>query len=84
MNYFDETYHPPRTPPGTLVGSETTISEALSIHLIDYASEDLVQKHLGNVDEYLPYLRNETVSWIRFQGQVQANVIIKWVNCSAA
>jgi len=46
MDYFDKTYHPPGTAPGTLINSEET-SEKLFIHLVDDTNEAYHEKALA-------------------------------------
>ena len=74
MDYFDKTYHPPGTAPGTLTGNEDALEE-LSIHLIDYTDKAYQEKELATPDECQPYLDNQSVTWIHLQGNAQANTL---------
>lgn len=74
MEYFDKTYHPPGTAPGTLTSGEE-ISENLSIHLIDYTDKTYEEKELASPDECQLYLDNASVTWIHLQGNAQANTL---------
>ena len=73
MTNFEKIYHPPRTAPGTLVSHHGAIHEELNIHLIDYRTEGFVETDLSMAQECLPYLENESVTWIHLQGPIHAD-----------
>jgi magnesium transporter len=75
MTYFDKTYHPPGTAPGTLVSHEGAGLEELKIRLIDYTATDFTEKELADADECQPYLDSSGVTWIHLQGLLQAETI---------
>jgi len=75
MDYFDKTYHPPGTSPGTLVGHEDASDEKLTIRLIDYSDSNFLEKELVSIEECQSYLDKESVTWIHLQGLVQADTI---------
>jgi len=75
MAYFDKTYHPPGTPPGTLTEHEDTSANKPTIRLIDYTSSEFVDIQLTNADECRPYLEKESVTWIHLQGKTQAGTM---------
>jgi len=75
MDYFDKTYHPPGTPPGTLTQDENPSTEEFKIRLIDFTSSHFTEKELATPDECLPYLDSESVTWIHLQGPIQVNDI---------
>lgn len=72
MAYFGKNYHPPGTPPGTLVEHEASDTTALSIRLIDYIGSQYVERQLTNAKECRPYLDQDSITWIHLQGKTQA------------
>lgn len=75
MNYFDKTYHPPGTPPGSLVESDDAGPETFTIRLIDYTETDFIEEELSSSKDIQPYLENESVTWVHIQGKVQSDAI---------
>ena len=75
MTYFEKTYHPPGTAPGTLVSHEGAELEAINIHLIDYSESNYIEKELATADECQPFLSKDSVTWIHMQGPIQADTI---------
>ena len=75
MAYFEKTYHPPGTSPGTLVSHEGAGLEAVSIRLIDYTESNFIEKELASAEECQPYLDRDSVTWIHLQGPIQADTI---------
>ena len=75
MEYFDKTYHPLGTPPGTLVANEDVMPEELKITLVNYTTDNYVETELSDIDECRSYLNAESTTWIHFQGQVLAKTI---------
>ena len=75
MQYFDKTYHPPGTAPGTLVDHDNASLENATIHLIDYTSNDFIEKQLNNAEECQSFLDQESVTWIHLQGPMQVDTI---------
>ena len=75
MEYFDKTYHPPGTAPGTLVGSEETGRGDATIHLIDFTESEFIEAQLASTDECQPYLEKDTITWIHLQGPIQASTL---------
>lgn len=74
MGYFDKTYHPPGTAPGTLSDCAQGV-ESLSIHLMDYNEQVFQEQELATPDECQPYLDGESVTWIHLQGEVNAETL---------
>lgn len=68
MTYFTKRYHPPGTPPGTLVEVAETEKRPLQIQLFDYDDQQLTEKTLQSPAECLPYLKHPTVSWVHISG----------------
>ncbi|MDH5612618.1 MAG: magnesium/cobalt transporter CorA [Gammaproteobacteria bacterium] len=77
MEYFDKTYHPPGTSPGTLIDSGKVAVGDFSIHLIDYTDSDFIEKELATTDECRPYLAKDSITWVHLQGSIHARTIEK-------
>ena len=75
MDYFDKTFHPPGTSPGTLVSNKDAAAESYNIHLIDFNSIDLVEIESATVEDCQKRLEKENVTWIHVQGLIQAETI---------
>ena len=75
MDYFDKTFHPPGTSPGTLVSDENATSESYKIHLIDYNGNELVEIESATTDDCHLYLQKENVTWIHVEGSLQAETL---------
>jgi magnesium transporter len=75
MAYFEKTYHPPGTAPGTLVSHKGADLAAADIRLIDYTDSEFIEKELATADECQPYLDRKSVTWIHMQGPMQADTI---------
>ena len=75
MAYFEKTYHPPGTSPGTLVSHEGADLTEVNIRLIDYTDKDFIEIELASAEECQPYLNRESVTWIHMQGPIQADTI---------
>ena len=73
MQYFDKTYHPPGTAPGTLTASAET--GEFTIRLIDYSAIDYLEKELSTAEECQAYLDKESVTWIHLQGSMQPEIL---------
>lgn len=68
MPYFTKRYHPPGTPPGTLVIHEKAQPTPLSILLVDYTESEYLEKRLATPEECRVYLERDTITWIHIQG----------------
>lgn len=75
MDYFSKSYHPPGTPPGTLVAVEGGAEAPLSIRLIDYTAAELREQELANAGECQPYLQGPSNTWIHIQGYAEPAVL---------
>ena len=75
MEYFGKTYHPPGTPPGTLVGREEIAAGVFTISLIDYTDTEFTDKELVTAEECRPFLDKESVTWIHLQGNTSADTL---------
>jgi len=75
MAYFEKTYHPPGTAPGTLVSHEGADQAAVNIRLIDYTDSEFIEKELTTANDCQPYLDRKSVTWIHMQGPLHADTI---------
>jgi len=75
MTYFDKTYHPPGTPPGTLISNENIQAAALEIKLIDYSSNTIDEHQISSIQDCKPYLHTDTVTWVHLQGGIDSETI---------
>ena len=75
MEYFDKTYHPPGTPPGTLVGRKDIEQGILTIRLIDYTSSEFIDQELSSAEECRSYLDKDSVTWIHLQGEMSTDTM---------
>jgi magnesium transporter len=73
MAYFTKRYHPPGTPPGTLVAD--TQPEQIVIQLIDYTEQEYTELECDNPRDCQPYLDRDSVTWVHIQGLVHANTL---------
>ena len=72
MPYFTKDYHPPGTPPGTLVSWEDETAP-VTFHLIDYNDREFFEERLDNGAACKSYLAQDSTTWIHIQGQAQPN-----------
>lgn len=75
MSYFTKRYHPPGTPPGTLIGEPQEAGEQFAIHLIDYTAEEFTELDLRDARECHPYLEKESITWIHVQGIAKTETV---------
>lgn len=73
MTYFTKRYHPPGTPPGTLVSD--CEAEQINIRLIDYTSHELVELELQNPADCHPYLKRDSITWVHVEGVARAETV---------
>lgn len=69
MEYFGKRYHPPGTPPGTLVPSRAAPIAQLEVRLLDYTAEELTEHALISAAECRPFLERPSVTWIDIKGE---------------
>lgn len=69
MGYFTKSYHPPGTPPGTLMAAKADMEAPLSIYLVDYTTKELREQKLADIGECQTHLREASHNtWIHVQG----------------
>ena len=73
MSYFTKRYHPPGTPPGTLLNDSLT--EQITIHLVDYTPQEFLELELENPADCHPYLERDSITWVHVQGVARAETV---------
>ena len=73
MSYFNKRYHPPGTPPGTLLSE--TVEEQIRIHLIDYSPHHFTEMELESPNECTPYLVSDSITWVHVQGVAKTDTV---------
>jgi magnesium transporter len=68
MTYFLKRYHPPGTPPGTIVESAVETAKPLTIRLVDYTESEYVEKELATPLECREFLQKQSITWVHVQG----------------
>ncbi len=68
MAFFTKRYHPPGTPPGTLVEIPDKKAAPLRIQLVDYSFDQVTIREDVQASECRAYLERESVTWIHVQG----------------
>jgi magnesium transporter len=63
-----KTYHPPGTAPGTLVLSEPPAAGALSLCVMDYTGDELIEEQLDSAAACTPFLSRDSKTWIQVNG----------------
>ena len=69
MAFFTKRYHPPGTPPGTLIEARTPDTSPLRIRLIDYSRDTITVLDDIDASECAPYLLRDTMTWVHVQGR---------------
>jgi len=69
MDFFTKRYHPPGTPPGTLVEEPLTADEPMKIRLVDYHADEIVIKENIDALDCHDFLQRDTVTWLHIQGK---------------
>jgi len=77
MEYKVPEYDTASVPPGTLIPPEEIEQKEVVITLFDYNAEAFEEKVLQSVEECLPYIKKDTVTWINVDGLSDANVLEK-------
>lgn len=68
MSFFTKRYHPPGTPPGTLVEETGRAAAPLRIRLVDYRADQITIRDNVEATECRAYLEQDSVTWIHVQG----------------
>ena len=63
------------SPPGTLIHLGEKKLENAIIRLIDYSDEWFEEKELKSIDECLPYMEKQSVTWVNIDGLHDVNLI---------
>lgn len=71
MGYPMRFYHPPGTPPGTLMAAKGGVKAPLLIYLIDYTATELREQKLANISECQAHLHESNNTWIHIQGDAE-------------
>ncbi len=74
MAYFTKRYHPPGTPPGTLVSHPPT-AHPLRLRLIDYTADGISEEDDVTPAHCQTSLQRKTISWIHVHGQATPEVM---------
>ena len=74
MAYFTKRYHPPGTPPGTLV-EHAPATQALRLNLIDYTAETLSEEAGVSPAQCKNSLARKTITWIHAHGQATPEIM---------
>lgn len=72
MAFFNKRYHPPGTPPGTLVEIPNLEAAPLRIRLADYRADEITIRDDMEAVECRQYLEKDSVTWIHVQGHPTA------------
>lgn len=76
MAIFTKRYHPPGTPPGTLLpASGDNAARPLTITLCDYDAGQLIVREGVTPSECASYLSRPTTTWIHVQGRPGADTL---------
>jgi len=65
----------PGTPPGTLPEPEAGVRAPLTIRMVDYTTEEVLDRELTDATDCLPYLERPTRTWIHVQGSAEADTL---------
>ena len=69
MAFFTKRYHPPGTPPGTLVEAPASETAPLRIQLIDFDAKRIMIRDDVAVSECAPFLQHDSVTWMHVRGR---------------
>ena len=74
MSFFNKTYHPPGTAPGTLI-RRAAPAAPVRLSLMDYTPDDFTEQDLASLADCQAYLKRKSVTWIHVQGDVPAETL---------
>jgi magnesium transporter len=69
MGFFNKRYHPPGTPPGTLIEALSSGAKQLKTQLLDYSPDNLTILDNVSADQCRPFLNSESMTWVHVEGQ---------------
>lgn len=75
MAYFTKRYHPPGTPPGTLIEHPAPQAGPLRLHLIDYTADGISEQDDVSVLQCKSSLERDDITWIHAHGNITADVL---------
>lgn len=75
MAYFTKRYHPPGTPPGTLIEHAAPPAGPLRLHLIDYTAEGVSEQDAVGVPQCKTSLERDDITWIHARGNITAEAL---------
>src|SRR3569833_3001307 len=75
MAYFTKRYHPPGTPPGTLIEHPAPQAGPLRLHLIDYTAEGVSEQDDVTLTQCKVSLERDDITWIHARGNITAEVL---------
>jgi len=75
LSFLKKIYHPPGTPPGTLVRHAHEKPVPLNISLLDYDDANFEEKWEISVEDCDPYLSRPTTTWIHVHGHIEPEAL---------
>lgn len=75
MAYFTKRYHPPGTPPGTLVEHPAAAAGPLRLHLVDYTADGVNEYEDVSPDQCRRSLEHDDITWIHAHGTITPAVL---------
>ncbi len=75
MAYFTKRYHPPGTPPGTLVEHPEPTEHPLRLRLIDFSAAGVSEQDGVSSGQCKSSLTDDTLTWIHAHGQATPDVM---------
>jgi magnesium transporter len=72
MALFPKRYHPPGTPPGTLLSGTDVGRAEVQITLIDYSASGLTVTQRADVSQCKAAIKDDSITWVRVQGRPTA------------
>ncbi len=64
-------------PPGTLLHIGTSKNEKIKIRMLNYCSDNWIEKEFDNVDDLFEYTSTDTICWVHVSGVHVVNVVEK-------
>ena len=75
MDYFDKTYHPAGTAPGTLISNADVETSEFSIRMINYNNHKITDKIIPSIENCSSYINNESTTWIHINGHINPETL---------